>query len=147
MASTITTNSHSPSLLPRPATSAMEPPASSVPMRERATTHRRNTSTVASQIFTKSMYTGFQRPRSAPTWAFSTSRLLKLYSRRMKHSTVSTRPSTIRPPMAGVNVGSLRLVSSSASCSAPASSGDSICKPKNTPNHTSASANTGQLAM
>eukprot|EP01034_Spumella_vulgaris_P038705 gene38705-47804_t len=54
---------------------------------------------------------------------------------------------TSRPPMAGVNSGRIfgpPLMAGSSSIWA--SSGDSICMPKNTPNHTSARANTGQLA-
>jgi len=127
---------------------AMELPASTPTSTAMPTTHRMNTATVASQIFTKSMYTGFQRPFSAPSWALSTSRLLKLYSSRMKHRIDSTRPSSSKPPMAGVKLGMGALVlSSSTASSACARSGDSICMPKNTPNHTRASANTGQLAM
>ena len=58
------------------ATSANEPPASAASRAPIARADTMNTATVASQILTKSMYTGFQRPGSVPRWARSTSRLL-----------------------------------------------------------------------
>ena len=70
------TNIHNPICLLEAAARAMEPPASTLMSTETSTTHTMNTATVASQIFTKSMYTGFQRPCSAPNCARSTSRLL-----------------------------------------------------------------------
>ena len=126
----ITTNIHRPSRLLWLATSAMELPARMPIRAEKPTTHRMKTATVAIHTLTKSMYTGFQRPFSAPTWALSTSRLLKLYSMRITHSTDSTRPSSTRPPMAGVNEGmGCFLPSSSMVSSAWARSGDSSCRP------------------
>lgn len=126
----ITTNIHRPRRSLWLATRAMELPARMPISAENPTTHRMNTATVAIHTLTKSMYTGFQRPRSAPTWALSTKRLLKLYSVRITHSTDSTRPSSTKPPMEGVKRGmGCFLPSSSMASSAWARSGDSSCRP------------------
>ena len=68
-------------MLPLPApllisSMAMEPPASAVTASHTTSTQAMNTATVASHTFTKSVYTGFQRPCSLPRRARSTSRLL-----------------------------------------------------------------------
>ena len=64
------------------------------------------------------------------------------------HSNDSTRPSASKAPMGAVKAGSdLRTFSPARPGAACATSGARACSPNTTAIHTSARANTGQLAV